>query len=128
MKNPRFCRGFSYAEKTIFSDTLRTVSLSLLTFGRFFRIIKSSYAVLGTLITAHFLNETKKGETAMEPQALRDLLQQISDGHCSVDDAMLKLKLAPFEDLEFAKLDHHRSLRQGIGEVIYGAGNTGANS
>lgn len=113
-------------KKQSFRIHLELVSLSLLTFGRFFRIIKNSYAVLGTLITAHFLNETKKGETAMEPQALRDLLQQISDGHCSVDDAMLKLKLAPFEDLEFAKLDHHRSLRQGIGEVIYGAGKTPA--
>jgi NCAIR mutase (PurE)-related protein len=40
---------------------------------------------------------------------------------------MLKLKLQPYEDLGFAKLDYHRELRQGIAEVIYGAGNTRAN-
>ncbi len=41
-----------------------------------------------------------------------------------IDEAMLKLKEAPFEDLGFAKVDHHRALRQGIAEVIYGAGKT----
>ncbi|MBD9196837.1 MAG: hypothetical protein EGQ09_07265, partial [Clostridiales bacterium] len=38
--------------------------------------------------------------------------------------AELQLKMAPFEDLGFAKLDHHRALRQGVAEVIYGAGKT----
>ena len=42
----------------------------------------------------------------------------------SIDAAMLRLKEAPFEDLGFAKLDHHRAVRQGIAEVIYGAGKT----
>ena len=41
-----------------------------------------------------------------------------------VDDALLQLKEAPFEDLGFAKIDHHRALRQGAAEVIYGAGKT----
>jgi hypothetical protein len=41
-----------------------------------------------------------------------------------VDDAMLQLKTAPFEDLGFAKVDHHRALRQGAAEVIYGSGKT----
>ena len=47
-------------------------------------------------------------------------------GRCrrSVEDALLQLKEAPFEDLGFAKLDHHRALRQGAAEVIYGAGKT----
>lgn len=57
-------------------------------------------------------------------QKIKQLLQQVASGELSVDDAMLKIKTAPFEELGFAKLDHHRALRQGIGEVIYGAGKT----
>ena len=41
-----------------------------------------------------------------------------------MDEALLKLKLAPFEDLGYAKVDHHRALRQGAAEVIYGEGKT----
>lgn len=60
----------------------------------------------------------------MKKQMIREVLQQIADGTLTVDEAMLKLKLQPFEDLGFAKLDHHRGLRQGITEVIYGASKT----
>lgn len=60
----------------------------------------------------------------MEQKELKELLQQVAGGGVSVEDAVLKLREAPFEDLGFAKLDHHRGLRQGIGEVIYGAGKT----
>ena len=42
----------------------------------------------------------------------------------SVDDALLQLKLEPFQDLGYAKVDHHRGLRQGAQEVVYGAGKT----
>lgn len=42
----------------------------------------------------------------------------------SVDEAMLKFKTKPFEDLGFAKIDYHRGVRQGIAEIIYGAGKT----
>ena len=55
---------------------------------------------------------------------MRTLLEQVAAGAVDVDAAMLKLKEAPFEDLGFAKPDHHRALRQGIAEVIYGAGKT----
>ena len=60
----------------------------------------------------------------MEQKEVRALLHQVADGTVDIEDALLKLKEAPFEDLGFAKLDHHRALRQGIAEVIYGAGNT----
>ena len=60
----------------------------------------------------------------MEQSEIRQLLQAVSAGERSVDDALLQLKEAPFEDLGFAKLDHHRALRQGAAEVIYGAGKT----
>lgn len=60
----------------------------------------------------------------MEKKELRSILEQIASGVLSVDDAVLKLKTAPFEDLGFAKTDHHRAIRQGVAEVIFGEGKT----
>lgn len=54
----------------------------------------------------------------------KDILRQVKDGALSVEDAMLQLKMEPFHDLGYAKVDHHRRLRQGVPEVIYGAGKT----
>lgn len=55
---------------------------------------------------------------------IRKLLESVSDGTLSIDDALLKLKTKPFEDIGYAKVDMHRKLRQGTAEVIYGAGKT----
>ena len=60
----------------------------------------------------------------MEQKELIHLLQMVADGDASVGDALIRLKEAPFEDLGFAKPDFHRAVRQGIAEVIYGAGKT----
>lgn len=60
----------------------------------------------------------------MEQRRLTKLLEGVACGSVSVEDAALQLKKEPFEDLGFAKLDHHRSIRQGVAEVIYGAGKT----
>ncbi|MCM1180404.1 MAG: nickel pincer cofactor biosynthesis protein LarB [Clostridium sp.] len=60
----------------------------------------------------------------MEQRRLTKLLEGVANGSVSVEDAALQLKKEPFEDLGFAKLDHHRSIRQGAAEVIYGAGKT----
>lgn len=60
----------------------------------------------------------------MEQREIRSLLERVSAGLVTVDEAVLKLKMAPFEDLGFAKLDAHRGLRQGVAEVVYGAGKT----
>ena len=54
----------------------------------------------------------------------RKILEDVKTGALSVDDALLKLKTKPFEDLGFAKVDLHRNIRQGRNEVIYGAGKT----
>ena len=62
----------------------------------------------------------------MDQQDVRALLEQVHAGQCSVEDALLALKMEPFQDLGFAKVDHHRGLRQGAAEVIYGAGKTPA--
>ena len=58
------------------------------------------------------MNDTKK------------ILERLNAGELTVDQALLQLKLSPFEDLGYAKVDHHRALRQGAAEVIYGAGKT----
>src|SRR5690606_19865457 len=62
----------------------------------------------------------------MDETRLRSLLEAVSSGATSPDEAVSRLKNLPFEDIGFAKLDHHRALRQGIPEVIYGAGKTPA--
>ncbi|MBR0120485.1 MAG: nickel pincer cofactor biosynthesis protein LarB [Clostridia bacterium] len=54
----------------------------------------------------------------------KQILQAVADGTMSVDDALLKLKMSPFEDIGFAKVDLHRNIRQGASEVIYGEGKT----
>lgn len=58
----------------------------------------------------------------MDKKELREILLKTASGELSVDDAVMKFKISPFEDIGFAKIDHHRGIRQGIAEVIYGAG------
>jgi NCAIR mutase (PurE)-related protein len=65
-----------------------------------------------------------KVKICMEETDLKKLLNNVKDGAISIDDALLKLKEAPYEDIGFAKLDTHRGIRQGTAEVIYGAGKT----
>ena len=60
----------------------------------------------------------------MDQEQTRQLLQAVADGTASGEEAIEQLKMEPFQDLGFAKVDHHRALRQGAAEVIYGAGKT----
>jgi pyridinium-3,5-biscarboxylic acid mononucleotide synthase len=60
----------------------------------------------------------------MTRERVRDLLAQVADGTTSPERALNDLAKEPFEALDFATIDHHRSLRQGFPEVIYGAGKT----
>lgn len=55
---------------------------------------------------------------------IRSVLEALQNGDMSVDEALLKIKTQPFDDLGYAKVDLHRRVRQGISEVIYGAGKT----
>lgn len=52
------------------------------------------------------------------------MLEGVRKGDVDVEEAVKALKMAPFEDLGYAKIDHHRAIRQGAAEVIYGAGKT----
>lgn len=56
--------------------------------------------------------------------SIKQILEAVQNGNMSVEETVLKLKAAPFEDIGFAKVDLHRTLRQGVSEVIYGAGKT----
>ena len=53
-----------------------------------------------------------------------NLLRGVAAGETTPEQALLQLKQSPFEDLGYAKVDFHRSIRQGAAEVIYGAGKT----
>lgn len=60
----------------------------------------------------------------MEQERIKEILQNIENGKCSANEAFTLLKSQSYEDLGYAKVDHQRGLRQGMGEVIYGAGKT----
>src|SRR5690242_8837730 len=60
----------------------------------------------------------------MKRENVRDLLTQVANGSLDVAHALNALSFEPAESLEFATIDHHRSLRQGFPEVVYGAGKT----
>jgi len=60
----------------------------------------------------------------VSPEQIRQILKDHRGGLLSEEDALDRLKSLPFEDLGFANVDHHRSLRQGFPEVIYGPGKT----
>lgn len=63
----------------------------------------------------------------MNAESIRKLFQEVRKGVVSPDDAVERLRHMPFEDLGFAKVDHHRSLRVGMPEVIFGQGKTPAH-
>jgi len=63
-------------------------------------------------------------EGRMNIRKLEDLLKKVKSGKITLDEAMAELKSLPFEDLGYARVDHHRSLRKGFPEVIWGEGKT----
>jgi NCAIR mutase (PurE)-related protein len=60
----------------------------------------------------------------MDSDQLRGLLEQVQAGAVNVEAAIDRLRHMPFEDLGYAKLDHHRQLRHGLTEVVFGKGKT----
>jgi NCAIR mutase (PurE)-related protein len=71
-----------------------------------------------------------KARLAMNPSEIRALLEQVATGASSLDEAEQRLisafRAQPFEDLGFARVDHHRAIRQGFPEVVLGLGKTPA--
>jgi hypothetical protein len=62
----------------------------------------------------------------MDRAKIESLLNEVREGRTAVSDALDRLRDLPFEDIGFAKLDHHRALRTGMPEVIFAAGKTTA--
>ena len=60
----------------------------------------------------------------MDKKELKNLLEQVAGGQVKPEDALLQIKTEPYKEMGFAKLDTHRGIRQGMAEVIYGAGKT----
>lgn len=60
----------------------------------------------------------------MDETALRCLLDDVAAGRVRADDAVATVRRLPFADLGFAKIDHHRPIRQGVAEAVYGPGKT----
>jgi len=60
----------------------------------------------------------------MTPESLRKLFEQVRRGKLSAEEAVARLRHMPFEDLDFAKVDHHRRLRAGMPEVVLAEGKT----
>ena len=60
----------------------------------------------------------------MDEKQLRSLLDEVRSGATGIDAALERMRHMPFEDLGFAKVDHHRALRHGMPEVIFGKGKT----
>ena len=60
----------------------------------------------------------------MDQDQLRLLLDQVRTGSMDIEMALTRLRHMPFEDLGFAKVDHHRALRHGIPEVVFARGKT----
>ena len=60
----------------------------------------------------------------MSEDQLRALLEDVRAGSTGIDDALARVRHLPFEDLGFAKVDHHRALRHGMPEVVFGLGKT----
>jgi pyridinium-3,5-biscarboxylic acid mononucleotide synthase len=56
----------------------------------------------------------------MDPRRVRELLEGVREGGVAIEDAIEALRALPFRDLSFATVDHHRALRQGVPEVIFG--------
>jgi len=60
----------------------------------------------------------------VDESTLRELLVAVRDGTLPPDDAVARLRHLPFADLDFARVDHHRTLRQGMVEAVYAPGKT----
>jgi pyridinium-3,5-biscarboxylic acid mononucleotide synthase len=76
------------------------------------------------------LEDEGRAEQAARPPSpfegrLRELLSGVADGRVSASEAAIALRDLPFSDLGFAKVDHHRELRQGTTEIVYGRGKSG---
>ena len=70
------------------------------------------------------VSKQKRSLRYLDKKELQNLLEQVAGGQVKPEDALLQIKTEPYKEMGFAKLDTHRGIRQGMAEVIYGAGKT----
>ena len=63
-------------------------------------------------------------EIRVDPASIKVLLEEVARGETAVEAAMARLRDLPFKDLGYAHVDHHRALRVGMPEVVFGQGKT----
>ena len=68
------------------------------------------------------MEANRPGRWAIDETRLRALLEEFKAGRLSAEDAIARLAVLPYEDLDFAKVDHHRTIRKGFPEVVLGQG------
>lgn len=74
--------------------------------------------------TIHHTNDDNKEVSCFGEKKIKKLFQMVQKGDLTIDDAIGEFKFLPYEDMGFAKVDHHRHLRQGFPEVVYCQGKT----
>jgi hypothetical protein len=79
---------------------------------------------IGVIISRLPGDVLRYSEERMDEKQLRTLLDEVRSGATGIDAALERMRHMPFEDLGFAKVDHHRALRHGMPEVIFGKGKT----
>jgi NCAIR mutase (PurE)-related protein len=84
----------------------------------------SAALALAVSSEAQSVSVAKPSPKSMDPRNLTDLLDRVRQGSISPAEAAEKLATLPYEDLGFAKVDHHRALRRGFPETVFGAGKT----
>jgi NCAIR mutase (PurE)-related protein len=84
----------------------------------------SAALALAVSSEAQTASVAKPSPKSMDPRNLAEMLERVRQGTLSPAEAAEKLATLPYEDLGFAKVDHHRALRRGFPETVFGAGKT----
>ena len=108
-----------FSQETEFTKSVSIFCINVLNSG-----LSSACAFLQSRRTMGIIWLITDMEDIMENDHIRTILNNIENGTLTASEAYAQLKLAPFEDLGYAKVDHHREVRQGTPEVIYGASKT----
>ena len=76
------------------------------------------------MLQSHDILQTRNKGRTIDTEKILELLENVQNGTIQPTDAAAQLRQLPYQDLDFASLDHHRALRTGFPEVVYGEGKT----
>jgi NCAIR mutase (PurE)-related protein len=84
----------------------------------------SSYSSAAEMLQSHHSPSTRNKGIAINTEKILELLENVKNGTIQPAEGAIQLRQLPYQDLSFASLDHHRALRTGFPEVVYGEGKT----